>query len=91
MYESYEAIRTILPEKFKENSIGDREDTVKFKNYGNSFAHPFWCTADFESILEKPQQEQEIILDDVVNHPKGTSQKHLVNSCGIKYNCIHDM
>ena len=29
---NHESIRTVLPEKFKKNSCGDREDTVKFKN-----------------------------------------------------------
>ena len=38
---NHEAVRTVLPEKFKQNSYGDREDIVKFKKYSNSFAHPF--------------------------------------------------
>ena len=54
-------------------------------------AHHSWVTLDFESKLE--EQQQEIIIDDedeIIKQPKGTYQKHVVNSCGLKYNCTSD-
>ena len=44
-----------LPEKEKVDRNGNREDILKFKNYGNSFAHPFSVYLDFESTLINPK------------------------------------
>ena len=64
-------------------SVGENGEkpTMKFRNDGNSFKHPFHVIADFESTLEK-------VVDD---HDKSTQkyQHHIANSYGLKYNCIH--
>ena len=54
--------------------------TTKFKNFGKEFMHPFHVVADFESTLEKVDQNNEF----------GKYQKHVQNSYGLKYNCIHN-
>ena len=36
-----EAVKTISPEKNKEDWNGNRQDIIKFKNFGSMFAHPF--------------------------------------------------
>jgi hypothetical protein len=71
-----ESVRCILPK--------EEDNKLKFKNFGNSFQHPFSVFLDFESTLEK--------VDDKNNEDKSTVkyQKHTPNSCGMKYNCIHD-
>ena len=86
---NHEAVKAILPEKNKVNFIGDREDILKFKNYGNNFKHPFSIFIDFESTL-KPIQEEEskLELEDEIKTVK--LQEHIPNSVGIKYNCIHE-
>ena len=38
---NHEAVKAILPEQNKEDWNGNREDIIKFKNFGNMFAHPF--------------------------------------------------
>jgi len=102
---NHEAVRAILPEKNKENWNGDREDILKFKNYGHSFKHPFSVTVDFESTLKEIKPEEEEIKnrrrrnknrrrrnkkteeEEIKTH---ITHEHIVNSCGLKYNCIHD-
>ena len=37
--------------KNKVDKYGNREDILKFKNYGNSFLHPFSVFLDFESTF----------------------------------------
>jgi len=44
--------------------------------------HPFNCFLDFESTL--------IYVDEKKGDNSTVYQKHEVNSCSIKYNCIHD-
>ena len=44
-----EAVKTILPEKNKEDWNGNREDIIKLKNFGNTFAHPFSVFLDLEN------------------------------------------
>ena len=46
------------------------------------FAHPFSVFLDFESTLEN--QESKLIDNDFSE--TNTLQKHIVNSCGLKYN-----
>lgn len=53
------------------------KNILTFKNYGKTFKHPFSVYMDFESTLEKVDKED-------------VYQKHIVNSCGYKYNCIYD-
>ena len=70
-----EAIRCVLPDADK--------NELKFKNHGNSFQHPFSVFLDFESTLEN-------VTDDSSGNKTVKYQKHIANSCGMKYNCIHD-
>ena len=87
---NHEAVKAILPEKNKVNFIGDREDILKFKNYGNNFKHPFSIFIDFESTL-KPIQQEESKLEEEEDEIKTIKlQEHIPNSVGIKYNCIHE-
>ena len=58
------------------------KNILQFKNVGNKFKHPFHVVADFESTLLK--------IDDGDNKTK-KYQKHIPNSYGLKYNCIHDV
>ena len=53
----------------------------KFENVNNEFLHPFHIVADFESTLEE-------VKDDEDNNTQ-KYQKHVANSFGLKYNCIH--
>ena len=53
------------------------ENKLKFKNFNNIFMHPFNCFMDFEATLEKIEDEKK-------------TNKHVLNSSGIKYNCIDD-
>jgi len=69
-----EAVRCVLPD--------DNNNKLKFKNFGNSFNHPFCVFLDFESTLEQVIDNSE---SETVKY-----QKHTPNSCGMKYNCIHD-
>jgi hypothetical protein len=56
---------------------------MKFKNHGNDFKHPFHIIADFESTLLKIEETDE-------DQSTKKYQKHVPNSYGLKYNCIHD-
>jgi hypothetical protein len=58
------------------------ENILSFKNFNNEFKHPFHVIADFESTLEK--------VEDDKNRSTQKYQKHVQNSYGLKYNCIHD-
>lgn len=60
----------------------DQQRTMKFINIGREFKHPFHVIADFESTLEK-------INDECEGNTK-VYQKHVPNSFGLKYNCIHN-
>lgn len=56
------------------------KNIMEFINFSKEFMHPFHVVADFESTLE------------TVNNEKGNTkqyQKHIQNSYGLKYNCIH--
>ena len=52
-----ESVRAILPENNKVDKYNNREDILKFNNYGNSFPHPFSVFLDFESTLINKQIE----------------------------------
>ena len=52
-----ESVRAILPEKNKIDNYGNREDILKFKNYGDSIPHPFSVYLDFESTLINKQRK----------------------------------
>jgi hypothetical protein len=65
------------------------ENIMKFIHENNEFKHPFDIQADFESTLlkvVKRDDEDEEVKD------KSTSvyQKHVPNSFGFKYNCLHE-
>lgn len=72
----------------KEASIGimpSGEDAqLKFKNVQNEFLHPFHVFADFESTLQRVNYEED------ADSSTKRYQKHLQNSFGVKYNCIHE-
>ena len=55
---------------------------IKFKNEGNQFMHPFNCFMDFESTLKN--------INKNIGENSLRYQEHEANSCGIKFNCIHD-
>ena len=67
-------------------------ETTKFINYNNTFMHPFHIIADFESTLKKYIQEPNKANKQGVINVSNTIkyQKHIANSYGLKYNCIHD-
>lgn len=58
------------------------ENIMRFTNDGNEFRHPYHVIADFESTLERVEDDND----------KSTQkyQKHIQNSYGIKFNCIHN-
>jgi hypothetical protein len=73
----------ILPEEGK--------NILKFQNVGNKFSHPFHVVADFESTLVPVIDNENDELDENGEIIKTRKyQKHIPNSYGIKYNCIHD-
>ena len=57
------------------------KNILKFKNVNNKFMHPFYITADFESTLIPVHEKSE----DTIKY-----QKHVPNSYGLKFNCIHN-
>jgi hypothetical protein len=57
------------------------KNILQFKNTNNKFMHPFYIAADFESTLI-PVNE---VTDNTTKY-----QKHVPNSYGLKFNCIHD-
>lgn len=59
------------------------DNIQKFINYNNEFLHPFHVLADFESTLEKVVERE--FFKSTVKY-----QRHIQNSFGLKYNCIHD-
>ena len=99
----HECIKAILPKAFDPltDDIEKREDKVKFKNYNNTFEHPFTVLMDFEASLIKidddgikRDKEGKIMMDKNKNEKMKQTiriNKHVVNSVGIKYNCIHEV
>jgi hypothetical protein len=73
----YQGVEEIMPQEGK--------NTLKFIHECNTFKHPFHVVADFESTLEKVAKVVE--GDEVESTVK--YQKHVANSYGLKYNCIH--
>lgn len=82
---NHESVKVEMPQKGgkinKTTGVNNHEDKLKFKNYGHSFKHPYFIVADFESTLLKVDIKQEKTIK---------YQKHVANSFGIKYNCIHN-
>jgi len=62
--------------KNKVNFNGDREDILKFKNYGNTFEHPFSIFIDFESTLKPIKQEESKQEEDEVKTTKLQEHKN---------------
>ena len=60
------------------------KNITKFQNFNREFKHPYHVFADFESTLEKVN-----VLNDINSETK-KYQKHIQNSFGLKYNCIHE-
>ena len=69
-----ESVQVSLPNNY--NNI------LKFKNEGHKFKHPFSIFADFESTL-MPMNEK-------LGDNSTLYQKHIANSFGLYYKCIHD-
>ena len=62
---------------------------MQFTNFQNEFEHPFMCFVDFESTLkkiDKRDDQEKINLQDNTQY----YQKHIPNSFGLKFDCIHD-
>ena len=79
-----EAVKCELPHTgyIDENGKEIKANNItEFKNHNHTFKHPISCYLDFESTLENFEDDKD----------KSTQkyQKHIVNSVGIKYNCIH--
>lgn len=68
------------------------QNTMKFINQCNEFKHPFDIQADFESTLLKvsKRDNQKDIDEGGDDRKTNAYQKHVPNSFGLKYNCIHD-
>jgi hypothetical protein len=80
---NHESVKVEMPGKLDKNGVPKNDDKLKFKNFNHIFKHPYFITADFESTLKKVHIKSE--------SEKCTKyQKHIANSCGIKYNCIHN-
>jgi hypothetical protein len=64
------------------------ENNMKFIHENNEFKHPFDIQADFESTLLKVNKRDD---EGKTEEEKSTYayQKHIPNSFGLKYNCIH--
>ena len=79
--EEHQTICLKNEQTFVKLPIKNKDDIMKFKNHQNEFQHPFSCFVDFESTLEKIEEKKENIE---------YYQKHIPNSFGIKYDCIHN-
>ena len=81
-----ESISTKLPSKTIINKDGveieNPNSKIKFKNEQNKIMHPFNVFLDFESTLTN--------VENKIGENSEQYQKHEVNSCGIKFNCIND-
>jgi hypothetical protein len=72
---NYEAAHTVLPE--------EGNNKIKFEHDGRKFKHPYFVVIDFESTLEVCEEQES-------NTNTRKAQRHIPNSCGIKYNCMHE-
>ena len=84
---NHESVATKLPTKtIKDKKTGEMVENpnykIKFKNEQNKFMHPVNCFLDFESTLTN--------IDNKIGDGSLQYQHHQVNSCGIKFNCIHN-
>ena len=87
-YQSQEALEEHLQFCSKKDACAVKLPTTKtnilqFQNKNREFKHPFHVFADFESTLEKVNELNDINCD------TKKYQKHIQNSFGLKYNCIH--
>ena len=83
---NHESVATKMPTKTIKNKKGIEVENpnckIKFKNEQNKFMHPVNVFLDFESTL--------VNVDNKIGDNSEQYQHHQVNSCGIKFNCIHD-
>jgi hypothetical protein len=64
------------------------KNELKFTHEGNSFKHPFFVVADFESTLTNCQDEEDgLTPEEISKLTTRKYQKHLQNSFGVKYCC----
>jgi hypothetical protein len=82
-----------MPKKYEEGDKS-RYDIIKFTNQNHAFKHPVAVYLDFESTLEqvsiRDDQKENINYIPNENSTTKTLQKHVANSCGLKFNCIHN-
>ena len=99
----HECVRTSLPKAYDPltDDIEKRKDKMTFRNFNNTFMHPFQVIMDFEASLMKIDDDglkrdkdtKEILKDKNGNELKNQTikiNKHVVNSCGLIYDCIHE-
>ena len=76
--------KEIISLKSKLNNVDNKtfedKNLIKFKNYNHTFKHPFSVFIDFEATLEDYDDDKHM----------NAYQRHKPNSCGIKFNCIHE-
>ena len=65
------------------------QNIMKFIHDNHEFKHPFDIQADFESTLLKVSKRDDE-KDSIENKSTNVYQKHIPNSFGLKYNCIHE-
>jgi len=87
--EKHLSICTINEESHIKLPIKGKNDIMQFINHQNEFEHPYYCFVDFESTLNDviKRDDQEYIKE---NDNTTFYQKHVPNSFGIKFDCIHD-
>ena len=69
--------------------IKGKNDIMKFINSQNEFQHPYSCFVDFESTLKNVDKRDDQKEKDE-NSNTQYYQKHIPNSFGLKYQCIHN-
>ena len=87
--EKHMSICTINEESHIKLPTKGKDDIMQFVNHQNEFEHPYYCFVDFESTLNNvnKRDDQETIKE---NDNTTFYQKHVPNSYGIKFDCIHD-
>ena len=83
------SICTINEESHIKLPTKGKDDIMQFINHQNEFEHPYYCFVDFESTLNDviKRDDQELIKE---NDNTTFYQKHVPNSYGIKFDCIHN-
>ena len=92
----HEAVAVKMPKLFNSEEDKFHKDKIKFKNFQNNFKHPVAVYLDFESTLKKVDVKDNLTVIQELKHELFSEeestkayQKHIANSCGLKFNCIH--